>query len=66
MYRKLRGRIVEKYGSLTEFATALGISRAMISKYLNGKAVFNTVSMDRWGKLLEIERSDYSAYFFAD
>lgn len=65
MYRKLRGRIVEKYGSLQEFAAVLGISRAQVSKYMNGKSVFTTTSMDRWGKLLDIERNEYPEYFFA-
>lgn len=65
MYMKLRGRIIEKYGTLRAFAEALGMSRAMLSKYMTGKAIFTTVSMDRWAGLLDIERSEYPEYFFA-
>lgn len=65
MFRKLRGRIVEYYGSIQAFAAALGISREMASRYLNGKAKFSADVMDRWGSLLNIGRSEYPDYFFA-
>lgn len=65
MYRKLRGRIVEYYGTIQAFAAALGISREMASRYLNGKAKFSTDVMDRWACILYIGRSEYPDYFFA-
>lgn len=65
MYRKLRGRIVEYFGTIQEFATALGISRQMASRYVNGRAKFTSAVMDKWGSLLNIERSEYPEYFFA-
>lgn len=65
MYRKLRGRIIEKYGSLGAFAIAVGFCRQSISNYVNGKTGFTAEIMDRWAKALDIERSEYAEYFFA-
>ena len=40
-YRKLRGRIVEKYGSVTSFAEKYGVSKASMSLKLNNKVGFS-------------------------
>lgn len=65
MYRKLRGRIVEKYGTLRAFAVALGTSSQIVSRHLSGKSCFTAERMDKWGGLLDITRSEYGEYFFA-
>ncbi len=36
-YLKLRGRIIEKYGTIGAFADEVGISRTQMSKKLQGK-----------------------------
>lgn len=36
-YRKLRGRIIEVYGSQTKFAKAIGFSDRTLSLKLSGK-----------------------------
>jgi len=63
-YRKLIGRIVEKYGTRKEFAKVLGISENSMSLKLNGKTGFSREDMVRWGELLDIEVNDFGAYFF--
>ena len=63
-YRKLIGRIVEKYGTRKEFAKVLGISENTMSLKLNGKTGFSREDMVRWGELLDIEVNDFGAYFF--
>lgn len=63
-YRKLIGRIVEKYGTRKEFAKALGISENSMSLKLNGKTGFSREDMVRWGELLDIDVNDFGAYFF--
>lgn len=65
-YSKLRGRIIEKFGSITAFARAFGLSTVTMSKKLNGKVA---VSMDDIVKmsapeLLDIQPCDYHTYFF--
>lgn len=61
---KLRGRIIEKYGSQKAFAEASGSSISFISQYLNGKTYLDQQTMDRWIKVLEIPETEIDAYFF--
>lgn len=66
-YSKLRGRIVEKFGSEKKFAEAFGISGVTMSRKLNGKTAISMediieMSSDR---LLDIRPAEYHEYFFA-
>jgi len=65
-YSKLRGRIIEKFGSIKAFAEAYGISPVAMSYKLNGKIA---ISMDDIVKMsapefLDIHPSKYHTYFF--
>ena len=62
---KLRGRIVEKFGTVDAFSQAASLTRASISDYLNGKKYLNQKDMYEWIKLLEIDKSEIFDYFFA-
>lgn len=62
-YSKLKGRIVEKFGSNKAFAEALGKSEVLVSKKLNNKSSFTQKNMDEWGKLLQIDVCEYGAFF---
>lgn len=64
-YNKLRGKIVEKYGSQKEFAKALGISENSFSLKMNCKSGFSQADMDACGKLLDIPVEEFGSYFFA-
>lgn len=63
-YAKLRGRIIEKYGTLYEFAEKIGISTVGMSKKLNGKIGFSQQDIEEWAKELEIPKTEYIDYFF--
>lgn len=63
-YSKLRGRIVEKYGTQSNFADALGKPIQTISTKLNNKVGFTREDILVWSKLLDISESEYGAYFF--
>ena len=63
-YRKLRGRIIEKYGSQDNYAKVLGISRNSLSKKLNCKSGFSQADIKKWAELLDIDSSQYGEYFF--
>lgn len=63
-YAKLRGRIIEKYGTLYAFAEKLGISTVGMSKKLNGKIGFSQQDIEEWAKELEIPKAEYIDYFF--
>lgn len=64
MYRKLRGRIIEKYGSLKNYASEMGLTSTQISRYMNGRAVFTREKMLLWGEKLGIEKEEFASYFF--
>jgi hypothetical protein len=63
-FSKLRGRIVEKYGSVGAFAGAVEMSRAQVSHKLNGRADFNSRDIIKWCDVLEIEPGEVYDYFF--
>lgn len=63
-YAKLRGRIVEMFGSHSKFAKALKISENSLSKKLNGKTQFKQGDIQTWCNLLEIPITEAGLYFF--
>lgn len=64
-YKKLRGRIVEKFGSIAEFSKEIGMSAVSVSKKLCGKTQFSQSDITEWAEKLDIQLSEYSEYFFA-
>lgn len=63
-YRKLKGRIVEKYGSQEELAKAWGITRQAVSKKMTGKTRFSTDDIVKLVNLLDIPKERIGEYFF--
>ena len=65
-YSKLRGRVIEKLGSLKNYAKGLGISETTLFKKLNNKVPFNQdeilIAMNK--DVLDIEPQDICKYFF--
>lgn len=60
---RLRGRIIEKYGSQTSFAKAAGCSKTFVSLYLNNKTFLDQRIIDKWAVLLDVS-DDIDGYFF--
>ena len=63
-YSKLRGRIVEKYGTITAFARVLGISKTTVSLKLKNEIGFSRDDIVEWSELLDIPEEEYTLYFF--
>lgn len=63
-YSKLRGRIVEKYGSQRQFADAVGVSEQTITSKMNGRVAISQDDVITWSELLDIEAVDIGVYFF--
>lgn len=63
-YRKLKGRIVEKYGSQGAFAAALGTTDQTISRKMNAVTSFSTEDIKKWSELLNIKADEIGSYFF--
>lgn len=61
---KLRGRIIEKFGTIGKFAESLGCSSQTISNYFNGTTNLSQDKIIQWCELLDIKEKDIPAYFF--
>lgn len=62
-YRKLRGRIYEKYDSMSAFATALGKSKQTVTMKISGVVKFSQEDIVNWSKLLDISPEQYGLFF---
>lgn len=63
-YRKLKGRIIEKYDSQRMFAEAMGLSTRSLSLKMTGKRAWKQEEIVKAYKILDIPASEISAYFF--
>lgn len=65
-FSKLRGRIIEKFGSIKAFAKAYGVSHITMSYKLNGKIAISLDDVVKMSKpeLLDIPPAEYHLYFF--
>lgn len=61
---KLRGRIVEKYGSISNFSKAIGKDRSTISLKLTGKTGMDRDDIVMFCSALNIPYSELGDYFF--
>ncbi|MBQ8665349.1 MAG: DUF739 family protein [Lachnospiraceae bacterium] len=64
-YNKLRGRIVELYGTQENFRKALGISSTALSNKMRGETGFSQKDIIKWCALLNIDLHDVGSYFYA-
>lgn len=65
-YSKLRGRIVEKFGSISNFSDHLKKSRQSTVLKLSNKINFTRDDIIEWSMLLDIPQEDYGLYFFTE
>ncbi len=65
-FSKLRGRIIEKYGTCEKFATAMGKSKTWISTRLNNAIPWSTDEIREVcdPRLLDIPADEIHVYFF--
>ena len=63
-YAKLKGRIIEKFGSQKNFAARIGMSQQALSRKMNCETGFTQADIVKWAEILDIKRDDYGAYFF--
>ena len=63
-YSKLDGKITELFGTRSDFATAMGLSKATLSLKMNGKIDWRQQDIALACALLQIDKSEVGAYFF--
>lgn len=64
-YPKLRGRIVEKYGSQEAFCEAVGLSAVSVSKKMTGQTGFSQKDIIKWCELLDIDIKEVGDFFYS-
>jgi len=63
-YNKLKGKIIEHFGSFSAFAEETNISRTTLSKKLNNKSEFSQQEISLMASKLSISDKDIQKYFF--
>ena len=63
-YNKLRGKIVEVYGSQAKFADVIGQSEQIVTAKLAGRSSLTQDNIISWSKALNIDQNDIGEYFF--
>ena len=63
-YSKLKGKIVEKFGTQAAFAKALGVSQRTLSLKMQSKIYFRQDEINKAMHLLESPLDDAREYFF--
>ena len=63
-YDKLKGRIIEKFGSQYKFAEKMGWSLRTLSLKMNSIRVWKQSDICRALELLDLKEEDIPAYFF--
>ena len=64
-YNKLRGRIVEIFGTQAEFAKKIKKSEQIVTAKLSGNSKFTQDNIIEWCEALNIDQNDIGSYFFA-
>lgn len=63
-YSKLKGRIVEKFGTQDKFASKIKLTSKTISNKLNNKTAFSDKEIMQWCEVLDISNDEINKYFF--
>ena len=63
-YSKLKGRIIEVYGSQQRFAIAMGLSERSMSLKMQNKVGWKQPEINKACALLEIDINELHEYFF--
>lgn len=65
-FSKLRGRIVEKFGTCAAFAAAVGLPESSVSYRLNNRVPIDSEEIVLWSRpeMLDIPAEELHVYFF--
>lgn len=65
-YRKLKGKIIEKFDTQADFARAVDEYPTTISGKLKGHIGITCADILKWSKVLDMELEEIGPYFFAN
>jgi transcriptional regulator with XRE-family HTH domain len=59
MLRRLKGRIVEMFGTQSDFADKLGINESIVSRVVRGRKRLTAEEVEEWAEALAIGQEDF-------
>ena len=62
-YNKLKGCIIEKYGTMGAFAEELGISKQVLSQRMTNRTGLSQEEIVKWARMLGIQQDEYGLFF---
>ena len=65
-HAKLRGRIIEKFGSYRAFAKAIKKSEQTVNTKLSGKSSFSEDNIIEWSNALDISPEEVGTFYFTE
>lgn len=63
-YNKLKGRIIEKFGSIGAFVEELGITRQNFNHKIHNKNGLSQKDMVAWATVLNISTEEFGYFFY--
>lgn len=63
---KLRGRVIEKYGTIGAFCRELGINPGTARNVLSGRTTPTSKKIPKWCEALEIAPSEARIFFYPE
>lgn len=63
-FSKIKGRIVEIFGTQEKFSEAIGLSPQTVNAKLQGRSEFSQKDIYKWAVALQIKSEDIGSYFF--
>lgn len=64
--QKLRGRIVEKYGTNLAFADAIGVTPMTVTNVIHGHSTPTAKRMPEWCSALDIAPEEIGIFFYPE
>lgn len=65
-YSKLRGKIIEVFGTMSKYANAMNYSERTVSLKINGKIDFTQSDIAKTVNLLDLRDEEIPVYFFTN
>lgn len=60
MNRRLKAKIIERFGTQADFAQAANVDDTIVSRVIRGRRQLSAREQARWSKLLKIENDVFS------
>ena len=57
MNKKLKAKIIEKFGSQADFAQEIQVDESVISRIVRGRRVLSSENQSKWAKVLNCDPS---------